>query len=421
MTASLGDPLTLPCGAVLKNRLAKASMTEGLADTHNCPTAEHELLYRRWADGGAGLLLTGNVQIDRRHLERPGNVAIDGNGGLDRLAAYASAGSENDTHIWMQINHPGRQAYTANRLGPSADADPNRESPARALAPQEIADIISRFAHVASVARDTGFTGVQVHAAHGYLMSQFLSPLTNRRQDEWGGSLENRARALLEAVRAVRRAVGSDFPVSVKLNSADFQKGGLTEDDSFQVVKWLQEIGIDLLEISGGSYESQIMVGRDEDSNLVETKTASTLAREAYFLSFAARLRPHVKIPLMVTGGFRTLTAMEAALAADELDIIGLARPLCLDPDFCNQLLDGSIAVLPSPDAAATIDPAALGNPDAAMLRTRTVDASIAFSFNQLRNLAAGQDSESDIDWLEQLDRHEAFDEAAYERYLQTI
>lgn len=419
MPLTLTDPLTLPCGAVLKNRLAKAAMTEGLASPDNRATAQHAYLYGLWAQGGAGLLLTGNVQIDRRFLERPGNVAADANGGLEELAAYAAAGSQNGAHIWMQINHPGRQAATGTEqlVSPSENTKPGKEGLARALEADEIEDIIGRFIHVAKVAQDTGFTGVQIHAAHGYLMSQFLSPLTNRRDDKWGGSLENRARALLDVVRGVRTAVGKEFPVSVKLNSADFQKGGLTEDESFQVVDWLGEAGIDLLEVSGGNYESQSMVGRDENMVQVSKKAASTIAREAYFLEFAARLHPRVKVPLMVTGGFRTRSTMEKALTDGELDVVGLARPLCVDPMLCNGLLDGTIDRLPSPDEDVSIDPAAIGNPDEATLRATEVGAAISYYFNQVRKIASGEKADTDIDWLEQLQRHTAFDEAADVRY----
>ena len=402
MSVKLTDPLTLPCGVTLKNRIAKAAMTEGIGNALNQATDEHIQLYGRWADGGSGLLLTGNVQIDRRFLERPGNVAIDGNGGLETLAAYAEAGKRNGTQIWMQINHPGRQAGASLEQLVAPSAATYGDAPVRALEGAEIEDIRDRFIHVATVAKEVGFTGVQVHAAHGYLISQFLSPLANQRTDQWGGSLENRARLLLDVVKGIRAAVGPAFPVSVKLNSSDFQKGGLTEDESCEVVRWLCDAGLDLLEISGGNYESQIMVGRGEDGvQLSKTKKASTVAREAYFLEFAARLRPLVSVPLMVTGGFRTRSAMEGALAAGELDLVGLARPMCLDPDLVNKLLDGSVERLPSPDDEAPID----------------AGTGIAFYFNQIRKLAAGEDADADIDWQEQVERHVAFDGAADERY----
>lgn len=419
MSDKLGQPLTLPCGATIRNRLAKAAMTEGIASPTNTATEAHRRLYGLWAQGGAGLLLTGNVQVDRRFLERPGNVAIDRNGGLDALRAYAEAGRAGDTHIWMQINHPGRQAGTATEqfVSPSVNTIPGKEGLTRALAADEIEDIVARFVHVAQVAQDCGFTGVQVHAAHGYLASQFLSPLTNRRDDAWGGSLENRARFLVEIVRRTRAAVGRAFPVSVKLNSADFQKGGLTEDDSIEVIRWLEAEGLDLLEISGGNYESQSMVGRDEDFSQLKQKAASTIAREAYFLQFADRLQPLVRVPLMVTGGFRTRSAMEQALQAGEFDVVGLARPLCIDPAVCNGLLDGSIERLPSPDDAVALTAQEVGTDDPLMLRAAEVQAAIAYYFNQVRRLSTGEPAPDPIDWFRELQEHQAFDAAADVRY----
>ncbi len=214
----------------------------------------------------------------------------------------------------------------------------------------EILDVIERFAYVASVARDTGFTGVQVHGAHGYLVSEFLSPDINTRTDQWGGSLENRARLLLEIVRAVRAKVGADFPIAVKLNSADFQKGGFSEGDATQVAQWLAAEGLDLLEISGGTYERPALIGADEialNPDRSETRRQSTIAREAYFLDYAAQMRAAVEMPLMVTGGFRSRAGMDAALSANACDVIGMGRPLCAVPNGPNDLLSGDAPALP--------------------------------------------------------------------------
>jgi 2,4-dienoyl-CoA reductase-like NADH-dependent reductase (Old Yellow Enzyme family) len=340
----------LPCGATLANRLCKAAMTEGIADELLRATPRHATLYRCWSEGGAGLLLTGNVQVDRSDLERPGNVAIDASDPATtspearaRLARWARAGTVAGNHLWMQISHAGRQSpwYVTRRpAAPSAvrlDLLGNYATP-RALGEAEILDLIRRFAVAATVARETGFTGVQVHGAHGYLVSSFLSPVTNRRQDAWGGSLENRARFLLETVRAVRLAVGADFPVAVKLNSDDFRKGGFSHEECLRVVGWLNEEAIDLLEISGGTYEQPRLIGAEGRAADAVPVRPSTRAREAYFLDYAAALRPVARMPLMVTGGFRTRAAMEAALEHD-CDVIGLGRPLCWQPDLPRRLL----------------------------------------------------------------------------------
>ena len=362
----LDTPLTLPCGAVLKNRLCKAALTEGLADPHNRATERHVRIYRQWSEGGAGLIITGNVQVDRTHLERPGNVAIDGNDGLDMLRRYAAAGTSAGNHLWMQINHPGRQtpeAVNPNPLAPSAvqlDVPGGGFGPPRAATGAEIEDLIARFARVAATARDTGFTGVQIHAAHGYLISQFLSPIANRREDEWGGSLENRARFLLETIRSVRAAVGADFPVGVKLNSADFQQGGFTNDEARQVAHWLSEAGVDLLELSGGTYEQLVMIGAGQGGEAEAPVRESTRAREAYFLEAAALLRPAATMPFMVTGGFRTASGMRQALAAGATDVIGLGRPMCVEPDLPARLLSGQAEAGPAWEHRLHIAPDAL-------------------------------------------------------------
>ncbi len=366
-------PLTLPCGAVLKNRLVKAAMTEGLADEMNRATPELATLYRRWALGGAGMLLTGNVQVDRRYMERPGNVAIDGpqsNEAIAALKKYAQAGTAGGNHLWMQISHAGRQTPALVNTTPAGPSDKGLNMPGgqfgkpRALSGEEIWDVVSRFAHAARIARDTGFTGVQIHAAHGYLLSEFLSPDVNTRTDEWGGSLENRARLLLEVVRAVRNAVGEYFPISVKLNSADFQRGGFSHEESLKVARWLNEETVDLLEISGGTYEQPRMVGADDmtlSPEKAEKRRESTLAREAYFLEYAKDIRKATSMPLMVTGGFRSAAGMNAALESGEVDVVGLGRPLCVDPNVPAKLLSGEISETPAFEKTLKIGPWLLG------------------------------------------------------------
>ncbi|MEE4199263.1 NADH:flavin oxidoreductase/NADH oxidase family protein [Erythrobacter sp.] len=348
----IAEPLQLPCGATLPNRLAKAAMTEGLADTTGLPTPELVRLYDLWARGGAGMLLSGNIQVDADHLERPGNVIID----RDLTAAeralfeeWTAVGRANDTHFWAQISHAGRQTMTAINPQPKAPSAVKLDLPGGqfgepvALEAEEIADIIARFVRAARICKEVGFTGIQIHAAHGYLVSQFLSPRTNRRSDEWGGSLENRARLLTEIVRRSREAVGGDYPIAAKLNSADFQKGGFAFEDSLRVVGWLEELGVDLIEISGGTYEQPKLLGIEGTEPADDPDIAkSTAAREAYFVDFAHVMKEAAKVPLMVTGGFRSRAAMEQALAEDAADVIGLARPLCVQTDGPARLIEGA-------------------------------------------------------------------------------
>ena len=351
MPASLSDSLTLPCGAKLKNRIAKAAMTEGLGDAQGRATEKHVNLYRAWAEGGAGLLLTGNVIVDPDHLERPGNVVIAREPDDDtrrRLSDWAKAGAGHGAHLWMQLSHAGRQTQALTNATPKAPSAVPLGLPGKQfgmpvpMTDQEIEATIDAFARAARVAKKTGFTGVQVHAAHGYLISQFLSPRANVRTDKWGGALENRARLLLEIVRRTRSSVGPSFPVAVKLNSADFQKGGFAFEDSLTVARWLQDASVDLIEVSGGTYEQPKMVNADGLEPAEAPKlAASTAAREAYFVDFARAMKSTLKIPVMVTGGFRSRAIVDHALATDAADVVGIGRPMCVDTDAPHHLSRG--------------------------------------------------------------------------------
>ena len=362
----LNQPLTLPCGAVLSNRIAKAAMTEGLADVKGRPTPELARLYGIWSDGGAGLQISGNILIDADHLERPGNVILDGVPDDELLAAlkrWTTAATRGGNHFWAQISHAGRQTMKAVNPHPKAPSAIKLGLPGGqfgmpvALDEAEIFNLIGRFGQAARIAKEAGFTGIQIHAAHGYLISQFLSPRSNHRSDQWGGSLENRARFLLYALNSARQIVGNDFPISVKLNSADFQLGGFAFDESLKVARWLQDGGVDLIEISGGTYEQPKLLGiegleAEEPQAVAET----TLAREAYFVDFAKAMKNELSVPLMVTGGFRSSSAMEQAIKSGAADVIGLARPLCTLTDAPKRLLGGT-AMLPKMEAQLALFP----------------------------------------------------------------
>ena len=326
-------------------------MTEGLAGRLGVPGEELCRLYKIWSDGGAGMLLSGNIMVDRHHLERPGNVVIDRPPDLEMrqaLRRWASSATRKGNHFWAQISHAGRQTQKMVNAKPKAPSAVKLALPGGQFGEPvelnygEIEDIISRFGICAAAVKEAGFTGVQVHAAHGYLLSQFLSPRSNRRTDEFGGALANRARPLLAIIEEIRSTVGPDYPISVKLNSADFQKGGFAFEDSLQVAKWLEAASVDLIEISGGTYEQPKLLGIDgmeEEEN--QNIPASTLMREAYFVDFAMAMRKELKIPLMVTGGFRQSIAMKQAIESGGADVIGLGRPMCVMTDAPNQLLNG--------------------------------------------------------------------------------
>ena len=345
----LKKELILPCGAKLQNRIAKSAMSENMSPKHHAPTKSLIHAYKRWADGGTGLIITGNIMIDRSAIAEPGNVLVEDKTHYELLQQWASVVKDTGLHIWAQINHPGRQAIgLINRevVAPSAVRMNLKGMSAmfkrpRALTEPEILDIINRFGKSAVILKEAGFTGVQIHGAHGYLVSQFLSPLVNQRKDQWGGSLENRARFVLEVYRNIRAKVGSGFPIGIKINSADFQRGGFTEQESMDVVKLLNSEGIDLIEVSGGTYERPAMTGSYHKK--------STEEREAYFLDYVKKVRKLMKAPLMLTGGFRTVATMERAIATGELDIVGIARPFALYPDLPNRIFEGKLDYLDVP------------------------------------------------------------------------
>ena len=329
-------------------------MTEGLADKHNMPTPELNSLYKTWSNGGAGLLITGNVQVDRRYMERAGNVAIDGKQNqtqLERLTEWAKNASINGNHCWVQLGHAGRQTDARiNKIGIAPSAIKSKNIAGQILMPsftpkeigkKEIAIICDKFAYAAEICKRTGFSGVQIHSAHGYLLSSFLNPIANQRKDEYNGSIENRAKFLIQIIRLTREAVGSNFPISVKINSSDFLKGGLSPKDSAKIALLLDKEKIDLLELSGGSYENlAIFRGKDAFS--------SDNIKEAYFLDSSKNIIEAThRTPIMLTGGIRSRSVMKKIILQKKIDMIGIARPLCGIPNGANLLLNNKIDILP--------------------------------------------------------------------------
>ena len=334
---TVGATLELPCGTTVKNRLVKAAMSEGLATPSGGPSDQHIDLYRRWAEGGAGVLVTGAVMVDPEHLGEPNTVVVADDRHLDALREWAEAGTANDTQLWMQLNHPGKQSPRSVNKYPVAPSVVPMEGPAerffatpRELTVDDIKLIVWRFGYAARIAQSTGFTGVQIHAAHGYLINQFLSPNDNKRTDEYGGDLESRMRLLVEIYEAIRDEVGAEFPISVKLNSSDGVSGGFDEDESLVVAEKLSELGVDVIEVSGGTYTAPLMQGEKVD--------ASGDTGEIYFGDYAKQLRDKVSTPVLLTGGFRCAADIERGL--DGLaDLIGMARPLVMVPEYPNELI----------------------------------------------------------------------------------
>lgn len=333
--------LVLPCGVTLPNRIAKSAMSENMASPRLFPGDTFYNAYKMWIEGDVGLCISGNIMVDSNHLGEVNNVVIEE--GLDNhkeLERWASSSNGSKSHIWIQLNHPGKQSpkyLNDSPVAPSASAlkpplDKMFSKPSE-LTEIEILNIIDRFGYAAKVVKDCGFEGVQIHGAHGYLVSQFLSPNHNQRHDQWGGSIENRMRFVVKIYEKMRSLVGSTFPISIKINSADFSRGGFTHEEAIKVTKKLSELGIDLIELSGGSYEEPSMMGKPIKE--------STREREAYFIEFAADIKEVISCPLMVTGGFRSADFMEECLGNEQLDIIGMGRALCLDPGLPKKLLKG--------------------------------------------------------------------------------
>ena len=324
------QPLELPCGVILQNRLAKAAMSDSLGDGVGNPTETQMRLYERWAEGGIGLSIIGEVQGDPNFAEKPGNLVLTEDAKLDLFRTLARRGACGETQIWLQLGHAGAMTYapTGTPKGPSAIDIPELKSDA--LSVTEIRELPQRFAETARLGRNLGFGGVEIHAAHGFLLSQFLSPLFNRRHDAYGGSIQNRMRLLMEVIEAVRGAVGPFFPVGVKLNATDQLEGGLVPKEALEVVAALNEMSVDLIDISGGTYFP------------VAASASDTTVTGAYFVHFARAARDRTQVPLMVTGGFKTRAEAIEAITAGSADVIGLARSLVLDPSLPHRWRSGA-------------------------------------------------------------------------------
>ena len=386
---NLFTPLTLPNGAVIPNRIAKAAMEENMADADHAPSDALLQLYKAWAEGGCGLMLTGNVMVDRRGMTGPGGVVLEDEQHLQRFAQWAQVARAGGAQVWMQINHPGRQmmaelgqqTWSASSVALDMGKLSNKFSVPKEMTPADIDELQRRFVRSAQLAEQAGFNGVQIHAAHGYLLSQFLSPITNQRRDAWGGSLENRARLLIDIVNAVRASVSPQFVVAVKLNSADFQRGGFSPDDAKRVVGMLNGLKVDLVELSGGSYEAPAMQGQARDGR--------TLAREAYFLEFAQDILSVAQMPLMVTGGIRRKAVAEQVIASG-VALAGIATALAIDPKLPNAWRNGQ-------DKSAALPPITWKNKMMAALATMAV---VKF---QMKRLSQGRRTHPEVSPLRAL------------------
>ena len=338
----LFTPITLPNGTTIKNRFFKSAMSEGMGTRDFQPKKNIATLYKRWAEGGTGLIITGNIMVDPKGTAEPGNIVFDKNSNMEILKDWAKQGQQHGAKVMVQLNHPGKQApktIAKETVAPSAVPLGNGLnklfSTPRALTTSEVEELVQKFVTSAKVAKEAGFSGVQIHAAHGYLISQFLSPHDNRRTDKYGGSLENRMRFLKEIYLGMREELGKDFTIGIKINSTDFKEDGLTEEDSLKTIIELANLGLDFVEISGGTYERPAMMGATSKST-----------NQVFFAEYSKKLKQKVDIPVIVTGGIRSINAMNTLLNNNTTDFIGIARPLTIDPNIPNKIKQGTYTIV---------------------------------------------------------------------------
>ena len=277
---ALRKPLELPCGAVLKNRLVKSAMSDSLGNGAGDPTEPQMRLYERWAQGGIALSIIGEVQGDPRYPEKPGNLVFGPRANQQAVRSLASRSVIEGAHLWPQLGHAGALSHMPISCPKGPSAIDIEGLQCDGMSANEVQELPGIYARTAAYAKNAGFTGVQVHAGHGFLLSQFLSPLFNHRDDRYGGSINARCRIVLEVIEEIRSAVGPSFPIGIKINSTDKLEGGLTEDEALEVVRLVQQTSIDLIDISGGTYFPGAKASSDGVSG-----------GEPYFLKFAQRAR----------------------------------------------------------------------------------------------------------------------------------
>ena len=338
----LFTPITLPNGTTIKNRFFKSAMSEGMGTKNFQPKKNIATLYKRWAEGGTGLIITGNIMVDPKGTAEPGNIVFDKNSNMDILKDWAKQGQQHGAKVMVQLNHPGKQVpktIAKETVAPSAVPLGNGLnklfSTPRALTTSEVEELVQKFVISAKISKEAGFSGVQIHAAHGYLISQFLSPHDNRRTDKYGGSLENRMRFLKEIYLRMREELGKDFTIGIKINSTDFKEDGLTEEDSLKTIIELANLGLDFVEISGGTYERPAMMGATSKST-----------NQVFFAEYSKKLKQKIDIPVVVTGGIRSINAMNTLLNDNTTDFIGIARPLTIDPNIPNKIKQGTYTIV---------------------------------------------------------------------------
>lgn len=327
----------------MPNRIVRSATYEKMADEDGFVTERLINFYVTLAKGGVGLIITGNVLVHTSGRSAPKILCLHNDFYIEGLQKLTKAVHSEGSKIVVQLSHGGRQCasiflYGEQPVAPSAVYEPVYKVTPRELTQEEIWEIIESFGKASRRAKEAGFDGVQIHGAHGYLVNQFLSPYTNRRNDYWGGDEERRFHFLEEVYNSIRDNVGYDYPVMIKLNACDFIKGGLTLDESLRIAKRLENLGIDAIEVSGGIVESK------PEERPVRPKIDSK-EKEAYFREFSREFKKNLKVPIMLVGGIRSKTTAEEILEKNEADLISLSRPLIREPDLPKKWMKGKDAV----------------------------------------------------------------------------
>ena len=322
--------IKLPCGVILKNAIGKSPMSDSLGDGKGNPTKEQIRLYERWAEGGTSLSIIGEVQLDYSYPERPGNLVLNDASDIKLFKELTSKALINGSHLWAQIGHAGALSHLpiSKPKGPSLLDIEGLKCEGMSL--NEVKNLPSRYAKAASKAKELGFSGVQIHAGHGFLLSQFLSPLFNKRDDEYGGDIKSRCKIILQIINSVRIEVGDTFPISIRINSSDNIEGGLTQKDSLKAIGFLDKTSLDLIDISGGTYFPGAKASSD------------SLINGPYFLEFAKKARKITSIPLMISGGFKKKDEVQSAISSGVVDMVSIGRGMIIDTNLANTWINNS-------------------------------------------------------------------------------
>ncbi|HVP90016.1 MAG TPA: NADH:flavin oxidoreductase [Terriglobales bacterium] len=337
-SSPLFSPIALG-GVIIPNRFVRSATHDYMATEAGEATDRQVELHARLAEGEVGLVITGHAYVRKEGQASPRQLAVSEDRFIEGLGRIAAAAHRFPSRVFLQVAHAGRQTKArlcgCTPVSPSAVYDPVSKVMPRELGAAEIEVLIRDFVQAARRAKEAGFDGVQLHVAHGYLLSSFLSPHTNRRTDRWGGPLENRARVIVEIVRGIRSLLGRGFPVIVKLNSTDFLEDGLALDESVRAAVILERAGIDGVEVSGGMAEAgkgSIWPGLRKPED------------EGYFVEAAARVKAAVRVPVFGLGGIRTLEVAEKMVTDGRADLVSMSRPFIRDPHLVKNFREGRVS-----------------------------------------------------------------------------